>query len=162
MERNDWELDVLQKKVIRSIHRSEIFDEICEPLYKKMKDIVSYKLVAKYTVFKIEDLYSSDVETDKYLSYWVISILEYNMTSLNFISTLYEADIWCISFEPVNIFSGAGKVILEARQNADMYCQPYILPNEDLATSPSIFLNSKPDFIINIGNYNLLIYIDLY
>lgn len=47
---------------------------------------------------------------------------------------------------------GASQYALNAIQNSDMYCKPRILPTDYAASRSSIFLNSKPDSIMNIGN----------
>ncbi|GAA5800341.1 hypothetical protein HPULCUR_005768 [Helicostylum pulchrum] len=40
--------------------------------------------------------------------------------------------------------------ICEAIQHSDMYCKPHIMQSEDSITSSSVFLNSKPDAIVNL------------
>ncbi|KAG2235803.1 hypothetical protein INT48_001029 [Thamnidium elegans] len=49
-----------------------------------------------------------------------------------------------------SLLEGAGIGIFEAIQNSDIYCKPRIMSSEDLTTSSSVFLNSKPDAIINL------------
>ncbi|GAA5802043.1 hypothetical protein HPULCUR_007503 [Helicostylum pulchrum] len=45
---------------------------------------------------------------------------------------------------------GACIGIFEAIQHSDMYCKPHIMQSEDPTTSSSVFLNSKPDAIVNL------------
>ncbi|KAI9258435.1 hypothetical protein EDC94DRAFT_675763 [Helicostylum pulchrum] len=44
----------------------------------------------------------------------------------------------------------AGIGIFEAIKHSDMYCKPHIMQSEDSTTSSSVFLNSKPDAIVNL------------
>ncbi|GAA5815553.1 hypothetical protein MFLAVUS_009065 [Mucor flavus] len=49
------------------------------------------------------------------------------------------------------ILYGAGEGVFEAAQHSDIYCKPRIVSSENLNTSSSVFLSSKPDAIVNLG-----------
>ncbi|GAA5800174.1 hypothetical protein HPULCUR_005599 [Helicostylum pulchrum] len=54
------------------------------------------------------------------------------------------------SFLFSDLKEGAGIGIFEAVRHSVMYGKPLIMQSEDLSTSSSVFLNSKPDVIVNL------------
>ncbi|GAA5804855.1 hypothetical protein HPULCUR_010363 [Helicostylum pulchrum] len=52
--------------------------------------------------------------------------------------------------KPTFLLTGAGIGIFEAVKHSDMYCKPRIMQSKDSTTSSSVFLNSKPDAIVNL------------
>lgn len=147
----EWGLNQPQKKIIESICLSQMCTEISRTLYNKLKHVISDSFVKKYTLLEIEDHYSSEVELDRHLLQWVRVMLEYNRVFLNSITTMDKIIYRDRIFSPFEIHKGAGYMVSAVRHNSSMHCKPYTLPVKEFVTSSSIFLNSKPDAIINIS-----------
>ncbi|GAA5812181.1 hypothetical protein MFLAVUS_005631 [Mucor flavus] len=55
-----------------------------------------------------------------------------------------------IEIDLQSLLKGTGVGVFEAIQHSDLYCKPRIIPSEDSNISSSVFLNSKPDAIVDL------------
>ncbi|KAG2236214.1 hypothetical protein INT48_008574 [Thamnidium elegans] len=118
------ELDQHQEELIRSIRPFDICNEINE--------------------------YTSIIELDEGLLQWSRFLFVYNRISF--------ASNYIVHKSPLNqpieyqdITHGIFRYTSNAIQNSNIYGKPRILATEHSEISPSIFLNSKPDAIMDIG-----------
>ncbi|GAA5812706.1 hypothetical protein MFLAVUS_006164 [Mucor flavus] len=129
-----WKLSEVQKKFIQSLCPSIIFAEIGIAFFGDMKDIIS---TTSFCYLRI------------YTLIWALDI--HVRRSLNCITTINKIELGEYNFKWRNLLYGAGIGIFETIQHSDIYCSPRIMPSEDLNISSSVFLNSKPNAIINLG-----------
>ncbi|GAA5798335.1 hypothetical protein HPULCUR_003737 [Helicostylum pulchrum] len=147
--RNEWMLTENQKIFIASISPLSVNAEISSFLFGYLKDIVSNNFTKSYKFLLAKDIYFEPYNTFEQVNLkWLEYILEYNRRSLNSIVTSVAP--WESDIVPKFLLRGAGIGIFEAIQHSDMYCKPLIIQSEDLSTSSSVFLNSKPDVIVNL------------
>ncbi|KAI8087466.1 hypothetical protein BDF21DRAFT_450576 [Thamnidium elegans] len=108
-----------------------------------MKDIISNNFTKSYKSMLVTDEYCCDGVRLKDDIKCIIDALIPIVT----IAKIYleESEIWSRS-----ILEGVGIGIFEAIRHSDIYCKPRIVPSEDSKISSSVFLNSKPDIIINL------------
>ncbi|KAI9263637.1 hypothetical protein EDC94DRAFT_85530 [Helicostylum pulchrum] len=144
-----WMLTENQKQFIMSLSPSSVCAGISSFLFGDLKGIISNNSTKSYNFLLVTDKYTYGFYQFKSVpSTWLNYILEYNIRSLNSIVTTKtprENDI-NLPF----LLKGAGIGIFEAIQHSDMYCKPRIMQSEDSTTSSSVFLNSKPDAIVNL------------
>ncbi|GAA5800888.1 hypothetical protein HPULCUR_006327 [Helicostylum pulchrum] len=85
---------------------------------------------------------------------WIMAKMKWMLTEKQekFIMSLSPLNVCAgiSSFFFGDLKEGAGIGIFEAIQHSDMYCKPHIMQSEDSTTSSSVFLNSKPDAIVNL------------
>ncbi|GAA5794836.1 hypothetical protein HPULCUR_000184 [Helicostylum pulchrum] len=134
MFKKRWMLTENQKQFIISLSPSSLCAGISSFLFGDLK---------------VTDKYSCEFDpSEKMPLTWLAYILEYNRRSLNAIVTSItprESDI-ILPF----LLEGVGIGIFEAVQHSDMYRKPLIMESEDLSASSPVFLNSKPDAIVNL------------
>ncbi|GAA5815466.1 hypothetical protein MFLAVUS_008978 [Mucor flavus] len=115
-----------------------------------MKDIISNNSSKSYEFLLLTDSYSNrGGEYDEMIP-WLTYILECNRRSLNCITTINKIKPKENYINPDLLLYGASKGVFEAVQHSDIYCNPRIVSSGDLNTSSSVFLNSKPDAIVNL------------
>lgn len=154
---NKWKLSKFQKTHIESIRASDICSEIGKALLKSMQDMLSGGFGKYYEFLLLHDKYSSKETSRHSLIKWIVYTLNYNQFCLKKILSINRATMNTENVDGPVIFSGAQSVMVEVIRNSDIYCNPLIVPNENVLTSPSIFLNSKPNIIISIGKSKCLI-----
>ncbi|KAG2233263.1 hypothetical protein INT48_001712 [Thamnidium elegans] len=148
-DENISELDKHQEKLIRSIRPFDICAEISKHLPNNLEQLLPNSLVKEYSIVKFTDEYTSEIKSDDGLLQWSRFMFEYNRISFdsNFIvpkNPLYK------SINNNSILHWASRYSIDAIQNSNIYGRPRILSTEHSAISSSIFLNSKPDAIMNI------------
>ncbi|KAI9274962.1 hypothetical protein EDC94DRAFT_3472 [Helicostylum pulchrum] len=150
MFKKRWMLTENQKQFIISLSPSSVCAGISSFLFGDLKGIISNNSTKSYTFLLVTDKYSCEFDpSEKMPLTWLAYILEYNRRSLNAIVTSItprESDI-ILPF----LLEGVGIGIFEAVQHSDMYRKPLIMESEDLSVSSPVFLNSKPDAIVNLG-----------
>ncbi|KAI8067256.1 hypothetical protein BDF21DRAFT_112035 [Thamnidium elegans] len=153
-DENISELDKYQKEVIKSIRPFDICAEISKHLPNNLKQLLPNNLIKNYSILKFTDEYTSKIELDEGLLQWSRFMFEYNRI---FVSSSY-----IVPKSPLNkfidnrdIMRGTFRYLISAIQNSDIYSKPRILSTEHSAISSSIFLNSKPEAIMNIGTPSL-------
>ncbi|KAI9255880.1 hypothetical protein EDC94DRAFT_678176 [Helicostylum pulchrum] len=149
MFKKKWMLTENQKKFIASLSPLSLCARISSFLFSDLKGIISNNSTKSYKFLLVTDKYTYGIfQSESVNLTWLKYILDYNRRSLNYIVTTItptESDI-----EPPFLLAGAGISVFEAIQHSDMYCKPHILQSEDSTTSSSVFLNSKPDAIVNL------------
>ncbi|GAA5804836.1 hypothetical protein HPULCUR_010344 [Helicostylum pulchrum] len=149
MFKKKWMLTENQKKFISSLSPLSVCAGISSFLFSDLKGIISNNSTKSYKFLLVTDRYTYwFAESESVDLTWLKYILEYNRRSLNFIVTTkaQRRNIIIPSF----LLAGAGICTFEAIQHSDMYCKPRIMQSKDLTTSSSVFLNSKPDAIVNL------------
>ncbi|GAA5808445.1 hypothetical protein MFLAVUS_001836 [Mucor flavus] len=86
---------------------------------------------------------------DKGLLEWSKYMFEFNRISFGSNYILYNYS-WNNNSDFINALDGAVLYLFDALRNSDLYSKPYTLSTEHSATSSSIFVNSKPNAIMNI------------
>ncbi|GAA5806592.1 hypothetical protein HPULCUR_012132 [Helicostylum pulchrum] len=144
-----WMLTENQKQFIMSLSPLSVCAGISSFLFSDLKDMFSNNSTKSYKFLLVTDKYTYGFDQSESVNLtWLEYILEYNRRSLNYIVTNIdplESDI-----EPPFLLKGAGIGIFEAVRHSVMYGKPLIMQSEDLSTSSSVFLNSKPDVIVNL------------
>lgn len=140
-----------QKKFIQSLSSFSVSAEISTFLFGRIKDIISNNFTMRYEFLLVTDIYSNQSSISINMIKWLIRFLEYNIRSLNSIVTIAKIDLDTDYVNLQYLLKGAGSGIFETIQHSDIYCEPRIMLSEDLTPSSSVFLNSKPDAIINLG-----------
>lgn len=146
-----------QRQFIKSICISDICREISKTFLEYMNDILSYNIRKECKLLVLEDKYSSKSKLDSSLVKWIKYMSHYNEYSLNLeVTTTVNGNKRDTSYGSSalhrrDIHGGARRAIGQTIRNSEIYCNPCILPNENVSTSPSIFQNSKPNIIISIG-----------
>ncbi|KAI8067207.1 hypothetical protein BDF21DRAFT_111132 [Thamnidium elegans] len=148
-DKNISQLDKHQKECIKSIRPFDICAEISKHLPNNLEQLLPNSLVKEYSIVKFIDEYTSEIKLYKGLLQWSRFMIDYNRISFdsNFIvpkNPLYK------SIDDALIVGGAFRYSISTIQNSNIYGKPRILSTEHSVTSPSIFLNSKPDAIMNI------------
>ncbi|GAA5800302.1 hypothetical protein HPULCUR_005728 [Helicostylum pulchrum] len=150
MFEKSWMLTENQKCFIVSLSPLSVCAEISSFIFGDLKDMISNNSTKSYRFLLVTDKYTYGLnQFEKMTLTWLEYILEYNRRSLNSIVTTItplESNII-----PEFLLRGAGIGIFEAIQHSDMYRKPLIMQSEDLSTSSFVFLNSKPDAIVNLG-----------
>ncbi|KAI9261334.1 hypothetical protein EDC94DRAFT_127399 [Helicostylum pulchrum] len=138
-----------QKRFIMSLSPLSVCTEIGSFLFSDLKGIISNNSTKSYKFLLVMDKYTYGLgQSESVTLKWLTYTLEYSRRSLNYIITTKtprESDII-----PSFLLKGACIGIFEAIQHSYMYCKPHIMQSEDPTTSSSVFLNSKPDAIINL------------
>ncbi|KAG2229453.1 hypothetical protein INT48_007840 [Thamnidium elegans] len=148
-DENITELDKHQEELIRSIRPFDICAEISKHLPDNLKQLLPNNLVKKYFILKFNDKYTSKIKLDDGLLQWSRFMFEYNRKSFDF-SYIEPENTPSKSIGYQNIMRGTFRYSINAIQNSNIYSKPRILSTEHSAISSSIFLNSKPDAIMNI------------
>lgn len=154
IDTSKWRLNESQREFIKSIRASDICSEVGEALSENMKDILSNNISKMYKFLIFNDLYSSNVKLELSLVKWIKFMWEYSRISLSTVSKIKYGTEEVRSLEGISDSSmvlGAKLAMIETIRNSDIYCNPRIISNDNLSTSPSIFLNSKPNVIVSIG-----------
>lgn len=144
-----------QKAAIKSIYPIDIYAKVCKPFFDAMKKILLNNFTKEYVLFPFKDEYSTDVQLDTCLLKWVSCIMEHNRRSLNSITKMTRFHIsYLYTLSLAEIASGAGFGVLEATKSSNINSKPRVFNTDILNVSPSTFLNSKANAIINIGKLN--------
>ncbi|KAI8047204.1 hypothetical protein BDF21DRAFT_211027 [Thamnidium elegans] len=148
-DENISELDKHQEECIKSIRPFDICAEISKHLPNNLEQLLPNNLVKKYPILKFNDKYTSKIKSDKGLLQWSRFLFEYNRT---FVSSSYivSKNLSYKNIYNINIIRGASIYSIDAIQNSSIYGKPRILSTKHSAIPSSIFLNSKPDAIMNI------------
>ncbi|KAI8047280.1 hypothetical protein BDF21DRAFT_210785 [Thamnidium elegans] len=148
-DENISELDKHQEECIKSIRPFDICAEISKHLPNNLEQLLPNNLVKKYPILKFTDKYTSKIKSDKGLLQWSRFLFEYNRT---FVSSSYivSKNLSYKNIYDINIIRGASIYSIDAIQNSSIYGKPRILSTKHSAIPSSIFLNSKPDAIMNI------------
>ncbi|KAI8047313.1 hypothetical protein BDF21DRAFT_457357 [Thamnidium elegans] len=148
-DENISELDKHQEERIKSIRPFDICAEISKQLPNNLEQLLPNSLVKEYSIVKFNDEYTSEIELDQGLLQWSRFMFEYNR--------IYFASKYIVpenptykSIDDALIVYGAFRYSISTIQNSSIYSKPRILSTEHSVISSSIFLNSKPDAIMNI------------
>lgn len=95
----------------------------------------------------VYDNYFSEANLNPTLFRWLESMLDYIKKDFNFI----PVNLCTTEIKGSLCISGSIRAVEEAIQNSNIHCPPRILPIKNTIPSSSVFLNSKPDIIINIS-----------
>ncbi|GAA5815457.1 hypothetical protein MFLAVUS_008968 [Mucor flavus] len=145
-----WKLTEVQKEFIQSLCPFIIRTAIDVTLFGNMKDIISNNFSKSYEFLLLMDKYSNQYNRYNGMVPRLAYILECNRRSLNCITTINKIEPKEKDIDPSFLLYGASKGVFEAIQHSDIYCKPRIVSSEDSNTSSSVFLNSKPDAIVNL------------
>ncbi|KAG2233260.1 hypothetical protein INT48_001709 [Thamnidium elegans] len=148
-DENISELDKHQEELIRSIRPFDICAEISKHLPNNLKQLLPNDLVKEYSIVKFTDKYTSNIRLDDSLLQWSRFMFKYNRMSFDSSYILPKS----LSYNYIDIgdvMHGVSRYSTNAIQNSSIYGKPRILSTEHSAISSSIFLNSKPDAIMNI------------
>ncbi|GAA5800242.1 hypothetical protein HPULCUR_005667 [Helicostylum pulchrum] len=146
-----WMLTENQKQFIMSLSPLSVCAGISSFIFRDLKDIISNNSTKSYKFLLVTDEYTYGSGLSDYVTLtWLAYILEYNRRSLNSIVT--NIDPTKNNIMPSTLLEGASIGIFEAIQHSDMYRKPLIMQSEDPTASSSVFLNSKPDAIISLGD----------
>ena len=145
-----WMLTENQKQFIMSLSPLSVCAGISSFLFSDLKGIISNNSTKSYKFLLVMDNYTCKLDLPESVTLtWLEYILEYNRRSLNSIVTTITPTGQGIT--PSSLLEGARIGTFEAIQHSDMYRKPHIMQSEDSTTSSSVFLNSKPDAIVNLG-----------
>lgn len=135
---------------MESISRSQIHAEVSRNQFKNIKDLISDNLVKKYNFVICVDKYSFGGNSRYCMLLWLKEMLAYNHTAFNSKNIvrkiIRKEDIYF-----TELIKGASRYVFDVIQNSVVYIKPRLLPTESLNSCSSIFVNSKPDAIMNIG-----------
>ncbi|KAI8067283.1 hypothetical protein BDF21DRAFT_454676 [Thamnidium elegans] len=148
-DENISELDKHQKELIKSIRPFDICNEISKHLPNNLKQLLPNDLVKEYSILKFTDDYTSKIKSDEGLLQWSRFMFEYNRISVSS-SYIVPEYILVKCITSLSIMRGAFRYSINAIQNSNIYGKPRILSTEHPPISSSIFLDSKPDAIMNI------------
>lgn len=126
-------------------------------LPNSLRDLLTNNLVKEYSILKFTDSYSNETRFSRDLVNWSRFMFEYNRISFGS-NYIIPKDLWMKEIELSGLMAGVERYTFDAIQNSDLHSKPRILPAEHSATSSSIFLDSKPDAIMNIGIANYMLY----
>ncbi|KAG2233241.1 hypothetical protein INT48_001690 [Thamnidium elegans] len=148
-DENISELDKHQEELIRSIRPFDICAEISKHLPNNLEQLLPNNSVKEYSILKFTDRYTSRIQLDECLLQWSRFMFENNRISFasNYIVPKNHPNKYINNDD---IMHGASRYLISAIQNSSIYGKPRILSTEHSAISSSIFLNSKPDAIMNI------------
>ncbi|KAI8047311.1 hypothetical protein BDF21DRAFT_209923 [Thamnidium elegans] len=148
-DENISELDKHQEERIKSIRPFDICHEISKHLPNNLEKLLPNNLVKEYSIVKFIDEYTSEIELDRNLLQWSRFMFEYNRISFgsNYITPETLSDLY---IDTHDILRGTSQYSINAIQNSNIYGKPRILSTEPSTISSSIFLNSKPEAIMNI------------
>ncbi|KAG2235836.1 hypothetical protein INT48_003948 [Thamnidium elegans] len=147
--KNISELDKHQDELIRSIRPFDICNEISKHLPNNLKQLLPNDLVKEYSILKFTDKYTSKIKLDEGLLQWSRFMFEYNRISVSS-SYIVPEYIFVKCITSLSIIRGTFKYLITTIQNYNIYGKPRILSTDHSAISSSIFLDSKPDAIMNI------------
>ncbi|GAA5812689.1 hypothetical protein MFLAVUS_006146 [Mucor flavus] len=146
-----WKLSEVQKKFIQSLCPSIICTVIGVNPFSNMKGIISSNSSKSYGfLLLVDDLFDLDDKSIERAE-WLRSILECYRLSLIRINKFTRIEPEYNYINRHLLLYGATKRVFEAVKHSDIYCKPRIVSPEDLNTSSSVFLSSKPDAIVNLG-----------
>ncbi|KAI8047255.1 hypothetical protein BDF21DRAFT_210438 [Thamnidium elegans] len=148
-DKNISEFDKHQEKLIKSIQPFDICAEISKRLPNNLEQLLPNSLVKEYSILKFTDKYTSKIELDEGLLNWSRILFEYNRISVRSSYIVPESPLNKY-IENQDIIRGAFRYSVNAIQNSSIYSKPRIISTEHSTISSSIFLNSKPDAIMNI------------
>ncbi|KAG2232454.1 hypothetical protein INT48_005171 [Thamnidium elegans] len=148
-EENISKLDKHQEERIRSIRPFDICAEISKHFPNNLKQLLSNNIAKEYSILKVNDEYTSEIELDQGLLQWSRFLFEYNRISVSS-SYIVPKSLLYKYIDSQDIMRGTFRYSINAIQNSNIYSKPRILSTEHSATSSSIFHNSKPDAIMNI------------
>lgn len=135
---------------MESISRSQICAEVSINQFKNIKDLISDNLVKKYDFVTCVDKYSFGGNSRYYMLLWFEEMLTYNHVSFNS-KNIVRKIIQKKNIFTAELLDGASRYVFDVIRNSDIYSKPRILPTESLNSCSSVFVNSKPDAIMNIG-----------
>ncbi|KAG2233240.1 hypothetical protein INT48_001689 [Thamnidium elegans] len=148
-DKNISELDKHQEERIKSIRPFDICAEISKHLPNNLEKLLPNNLVKKYSILKFTDNYTSKIKLDEGLLQCSRLLFEYNRISFGSNYIVPKNPLYKIIMDEF-IVGGAFRHSISAIQNSNIYGKPRILPTKRSAIPSSIFLNSKPDAIMNI------------
>ncbi|KAI8067314.1 hypothetical protein BDF21DRAFT_112613 [Thamnidium elegans] len=153
-DENISEFDKHQEELIRSIRPFDICHEISKHLPNNLKQLLPNDLAKEYSILKFTDEYTSKIKSDEGLLQWSRFMFEYNRISVssNYIVPKSLSNKY---IDNRDIINGIFRYSVNAIQGSSIYSKPRILLTDHSAISSSIFLNSKPDAIMNIGTPSL-------
>ncbi|GAA5812921.1 hypothetical protein MFLAVUS_006382 [Mucor flavus] len=145
-----WKLSEVQKKFIQSLCPSILCTVIGVNPFSNTKGIISSNSSKSYEFFLLMDQYfdSDDKSTNGVVLLAII--LECYRLSLILIDKFTRVLPEDRYIKPHRLLQGASISVFEAIKHSDIYCKPRIVSAEDLNTSSSVFLSSKPDAIVNL------------
>ncbi|GAA5812881.1 hypothetical protein MFLAVUS_006340 [Mucor flavus] len=146
-----WKLSEVQKKFMQSLCPSIICTVIGVNPFSNMKGIISSNSSKSYEFFFLVDELSDPDGRFIKRAELLISILECYRLSLIRINKFTRTIPRNRYIDLRLILQGAITSVFEAIKHSDIYCKPRIVSSEDLNTSSSVFLSSKPDAIVNLG-----------
>ncbi|KAG2237166.1 hypothetical protein INT48_004668 [Thamnidium elegans] len=144
-----WELNKHQEIFMGSICIFNICAKIGESMFNNVKDLLLNDFVKEYNIMTYYDEYSSEMYPDDNILNWSQYMLEYNRISFNAKNVTHKGD-WFRRSEYQDIAIGALRYVLDVIRNSDINSKPRILPVQNRISSSSIFLNSKPEAMMNI------------
>ncbi|KAG2231931.1 hypothetical protein INT48_001445 [Thamnidium elegans] len=143
------ELDEKQINTMRSTYPIDICTAISKKICEKIRKMVPYSFPKEYEILIINDLYSSERRRDFCFNMWMTHVINFIRYSLN-IKTSVKINAIVETAEKLDIIHGAFTVTIDTIKNSVLKSKPRIIPTEDTRTSTSVFLNSRPEAIINI------------
>lgn len=164
------ELSEIRKAIVRSIRPIDLCDSMSKALFVNMTDLLSDYFKKEYILLVLQDSYSYRLSYSYFpldrrssLLGWIHIMMEYNRRSLSSTTIVLEPSV---DIDPISlkcIVSGAYFAAMKIVKNSSNYRKPRFIGSKDVSTSSSIFLNSEPDAIVNIGSVeNLYLYLYLY
>ncbi|KAI8047198.1 hypothetical protein BDF21DRAFT_210911 [Thamnidium elegans] len=155
-DENISELDKHQEERIKSIRPFDICAEISKHLPNNLEKLLPNNLVKEYSILKLTGDYTFKIKLNEGLLQWSRFMFEYNRISSgsNYIVPKNRSNKY---IDNKDIIRGASRYLISAIQNSNIYGKPRILSTKHSAISSSIFLNSKPDAIMNIGTPSLYV-----
>ncbi|GAA5815440.1 hypothetical protein MFLAVUS_008949 [Mucor flavus] len=144
--KKSWKLSEVQKEFIQSLCPSIICAGIDVAPFGDMKDIISSNSTKSYEFLLLVDQYFNHGNGSRNTVEWLTHILECNRRSSSYLKINLNRNY----IELDLLFQGVSISVLEAVKHSDIYCKPRIVASEDLNTSSSVFLNSKPNAIVNL------------
>ncbi|GAA5807513.1 hypothetical protein MFLAVUS_000876 [Mucor flavus] len=142
------ELDKKQEALIKSIRPIDICAEISKRLPNNLKNLLKNGIIKEHSLLKLNPKRWLR-KIDNGLLDWSEYLLEYNRISFSS-NYIIPKRLEIAEFCDINVSEGAVRYLFDALQNSDLYSKPRILSTEYSAISSSIFLNSKPDAVLNI------------
>lgn len=146
-----WELDKRQLDFIRRICIFDICSQICRNMTNNIDVLLSNDIIKGYNFLSRFDPFSSVINPNETLLNWSKRLLTYNRTYSRNENILFTSSSYCRDITYFNIMRGACRYGQSVINNANIYCRPRILPAKNSVNSSSVFQESKPDAIMNIG-----------
>lgn len=143
-------------EIINSITIADICEEMNKKILGAIRDLLENNFGKRRTLVMVHEYYFSRAQQSSPLLLWMRNFSENKERNSSYNSMLetskYESTVRIFISE---LMTGAANKVAEVLRDSNLHALPYVLPKSLAKISQdapsSIFINSEPNAIVNIG-----------